>query len=355
VNWNAFQQLQRRFDCVYVGPIVPRVSPFEVLVSRLQRKLFRRPGAFAYFSPSTLASNAERVTARIPVNADTVMFRSAARWCRVQPDMPYFVYLDAVFHTFFHNTFDADDFDRSDIERIFEEEAAFLEKATGVFFESKWGMQKAKEAYSLRGNKYLAAGRGGSLNPPDQDRWNGNSRELVTIAMNFSQKGGDVVLEAFKMLKPRFPELTWRIIGGRPPAGTDTVPGITYEGLLDPGNPDDCARLERIMSDAFLLVHPAREDTSPLVITEAAYFGCPSISVNRFAIPELVHHGVTGILVEDPHPGRIADAIAELLVNPDRYRDMRMNARTSALANSSWDSVGALMADVMCASIDCAK
>ena len=33
-----------------------------------------------------------------------------------------------------------------------------------------------------------------------------------------------------------------------------------------------------------------REDTNPWVITEAAYFGGPSISVNRFAIPELVAH-----------------------------------------------------------------
>ncbi|HMA20941.1 MAG TPA: hypothetical protein VKO87_09055, partial [Gemmatimonadaceae bacterium] len=127
VNWNAYDQMERRFASTYVGPVVPRPSKLEVLRSRVRRKVLRQPGRFAYFSPSTLSSNAKRVESLIPSHADAVMFRSAARWCRLRPAVPYFVYLDAVFHTFFHNTFDPHDFIRSDIERIFEEEAAFLE------------------------------------------------------------------------------------------------------------------------------------------------------------------------------------------------------------------------------------
>jgi glycosyltransferase involved in cell wall biosynthesis len=345
VNWNAYDQLSRRFESAYIGPIVPRPSRFEVFRSRVRRKVLRQPGSFAYFSPSTLSSNAKRVEFLIPRHIDAVMFRSAARWCRVRPAVPYFVYLDAVFHTFFHNTFDANDFLPSDIERIFEEEAAFLENAAGVFFESRWGMQKAKEAYSLRGGKYFAVGRGGALNPPALDTWDGLSHDLVTVAMNFTQKGGDLVLEAFKTLKPRFPDLSWRIIGGPPPAGTERIAGISYEGFLDPGNAGERARLEDILANAFLIVHPTREDTSPLVITEAAYFGCPAISVNRFAIPELVIHGVTGLLMEFPAADLIADAVADLIGNPLRYRDMRQNARAYSVANSSWNSVGAFMAD----------
>jgi glycosyltransferase involved in cell wall biosynthesis len=253
------------------------------------------------------------------------------------------VYLDAVFHTFFENTFRTDEFDHSDIERICEEEAKFLEGAHGVFFESMWGMQKAKEAYSLRGAAYLNVGRGGLLDPPAQDSWDGSSREIVTVAMNFEQKGGDLVLEVFNRLKPTFPDLTWRIVGGPPPAGIASLPGIIYEGVLDPAVAQDRQRLERIMSNAFVLVHPTREDTSPLVITEAAYFGCPSISVNRFAIPELVVNGVTGLLVEHPDPSLIATALTELIESPHRYRGLRENARSHALTNSRWDRVGDLI------------
>lgn len=343
VNYHAFQQLSREFETTYVGPLIPKPSEFEVLVSRIRRRILGVPGRFAYFSPATLSANARRVESQIAPGARAILFRSATRWCRVKPRAPYFVYLDAVFHTFFENTFRADEFIRSDIERICEEEANFLERADGVFFESMWGMQKAKEAYSLHGPTYINVGRGGVLDPPPSDSWDGSSREIVTLAMNFEQKGGDIVLEVFKQLKPLFPELRWRIIGGRPPQRVETIAGITYEGVLDPGQPADKQRLETIMSNAFVLIHPTREDTSPLVITEAAYFGCPSVSVNRFAIPELIVNGVTGLLVEHPEPSSIAAALTELIQNPQRYRDMRENARKHSLTHSRWDRVGDLM------------
>jgi glycosyltransferase involved in cell wall biosynthesis len=170
--------------------------------------------------------------------------------------------------------------------------------------------------------------------------------------MNFLQKGGDVVLEAFTLLRQRFPDLTWHIVGGRPPSTVDSMPGVTWEGILDPGKPDERDRLEIILANAFLLLHPTREDTSPLVITEAAYFGCPSISINRFAIPELVINGVTGILVESPEAGSFVRSVTELLENPQRYGDMRRNARAHALANFSWDKVGNAMSERMSAALN---
>ncbi|HKY98873.1 MAG TPA: glycosyltransferase family 4 protein, partial [Gemmatimonadaceae bacterium] len=343
VNYHAFHQLSRHFDSQYVGPIVPKPPALQVLVSRLRRKVLGMPGRFAYFSPTTLSANARQVESQLNPDTRAILFRSAARWSRVKHRVPYFVYLDAVFHTFFENTFHKEDFIRSDIERICEEEAKFLENADGVFFESMWGMQKAKHAYSLHGPTYLNVGRGGILDPPGKDSWDGSSHEIVTVAMNFAQKGGDVVLEVFNRLKPAFPELTWRIVGGPPPSGIESLPGVKYEGVLDPGDAHERQQLENIMCNAFILIHPTREDTSPLVITEAAYFGCPSISVNRFAIPDLVVDGVTGLLVSEPHAALIASALTELLQNPQRYRDMRDNARAHGLANSQWDRVGDLM------------
>jgi len=43
----------------------------------------------------------------------------------------------------------------------------------------------------------------------------------------------------------------------------------------------------------------------------------------------------------------IADAVADLIGNETRYRDMRKNARAYSLANSSWDKVGASIGDTI--------
>lgn len=348
VNWHAFQQLGRHFEVRHCGPVVPQVPLVANYVSKLRRKLFKRPGNFAYFSPATLDGNARMIRQQLAGEVDAVLFRSAVPWCRHRPTLPYFVYLDAAFHTFFHNTFRPADFVRSDVERIWREEAEFLEGASAVFFESRWGMDQAIAAYGLKGNHYHAVGRGGVIEPPPEDIWDGTSQRLVTLAMKFHQKGGDLVLEAYRVLKPRFPGLSWHIIGGPPEGDWQSLGGIHYEGILQPDEPGGRDRLRDLLAQALLLVHPTREDVSPLVVTEAAYFGCPSISVDRFALPELVLAGKTGVLLEPPVTAAgLAEAIAGLLTERDAYLEMRRQARHHAMVNYQWDHIGDMMAAEM--------
>ena len=344
VNWHAADQLSRRFNTSYVGPIVPTPGPVSVLQSRIRRKVLRKQGEFAYFSPATLDQNARKVAAHLRGDEDALVFRSATRWCRCSTTVPYFIYLDAVFHTFFHNTFEPEQFNSSDIERICAEETAFLENASGVFFESEWGLARAREAYGLAGSHYHVAGRGGSLRPPPMDSWPANSRRLLTVAVDFALKGGQTVLAAFEMLKHRVPDLHWSIVGGHP--GVALPPDVVYEGMLDPHDPQEGARLRELFATAWLLVHPTREDTSPLVITEAAYFGCPAISVNAFAIPELVEHEQSGLLLDLPlTPQAVTRAIESLMLDEHRYRHMRQRARGEALRKHAWESVGGRICD----------
>jgi glycosyltransferase involved in cell wall biosynthesis len=348
VNWHAFQQLQRHFEVVDCGPVVPKAPVVADYVSKVRRKLLRRPGKFAYFSPVALDRNARMIGDQLASGADAVFFRSATPWCRYLPKVPYFIYLDAVFHTFFHNTFRPVDFVSSDIQRIWCEEAEFLEGASAVFFESRWGMDQAVAAYGLQGSHYHAVGRGGVIDPPLEDTWDGTSLRLTTLAMKFHQKGGDLVLAAYRLLKPRFPGLSWHIIGGPPEGDWQTPGGIHYEGVLNPDEPGGRDRLRDLLAQAFLLVHPTREDTSPLVVTEAAYFGCPTISVNRFALPELVLAGKSGLLLDMPVTAEgLAEAIEGLITGRDRYLAMRQQARLHAMEHYQWDCVGDLMAAAM--------
>ena len=348
VNWHAFEELGKRFDATYVGPIVPRPPRVATAVSKIRRRVLRLPGRYTYFSTETLRSNASEVHSRIPGDCDAIVFRSAGRWSLCDPAVPYFVYLDAVTHTFFHNTFDEKDFDDSDLARLWNDEAMFLEKATGVFFESKWGLEMARNAYALRATHYHVAGRGGALEPPPKDAWDGESLCLVTMAMDFRQKGGDIVTDAYRRLRARFPALTWSIIGGPPDFAPDTLPGVTYEGMLRMDDAEDVDRLRAVLANSFLCLHPTREDTSPLVLTEAAYFGCPSIATRAFAIPELILDGETGILLETGADGAaLAAAIEQLLLDRNRYAGMRQRARAFSVSAFRWNGTGQVICNAI--------
>ena len=316
------------------------------LISKVRRRVLRRCGDFFPFSDETLQATANIVRQTTVPEADAVFFRSSTRWVHCRPTVPYFVHTDVVFHTFFHNTFPSDEFCKNDLRRIWEAEAGFLQNATAVFFESEWGLQKALDAYGLSGQNMFALRNGGVIDPPAIDAWVATRpRRIVTIAKHFRQKGGDLVLEAFLTIKQRFPDLEWSIIGGEPDINWREVPGISYEGFLRPDNPEELTRFRDLLANAFLLIHPTREDTNPLVLVEAAYFGCPCISVRDFAIPELVVDRQTGILVDRPvTPDSLVRAVEQLINDQARYLDMRHRARERAVARFDWNRIGEEMA-----------
>jgi glycosyltransferase involved in cell wall biosynthesis len=213
-------------------------------------------------------------------------------------------------------------------------------------------MAKAIEAYGLTADHYVAAGRGGAIDPPERDEWNPGPHRLLTVAMDFRQKGGDLMLAAFPHLKSLLPTLQWTVVGAEPTGDWRSIAGIEYAGVLRPDEEADGQQFREILSQASLLIHPTREDTSPLVITEAAYFGCPAVSVNRFAIPELIIDGVTGVLL-DPEPtvDSIVSAVTKILADEAQYARMRNAARHDAMVHSTWPRVGQLISDYIAQTI----
>ena len=342
VSWQIAAQLRRHFPVATPAPVSTPIDRPARLVSRIQRRLLRRPGTFFTFSEWVLKKMAAGVSVAVPPTADAVFFRSATRWIRWKPDRPYFVHTDACFHTFFHNTFQPRDFHASDLQRIWDTEAQFLDQAAGVFFESRWGLRKAIEAYRISGRNFVASRIAGAIAPPETDSRLSDGRfRLITIAKHFRQKGGDLVAAAYARLKSNYPQLAWTIVGGPPDEATLMLPDVQYAGFLHPDKPDELEQFRSLLSAADLLMHPTREDTNPLVLLEAASFGCPCITVNSFAIPELVVDGITGLLLDQPASAdSLTEALQSLLGAPERVKMLRLAARDRALKQFSWNTIG---------------
>ena len=78
--------------------------------------------------------------------------------------------------------------------------------------------------------------------------------------------------------------------------------------------------------DIFLL--PSHVEGMPLAILEAMAAGNPVISTLEVgAIPDVVLHGETGILVEKQNPPALAQAMLELIENPRKRMEMGVAAR----------------------------
>jgi glycosyltransferase involved in cell wall biosynthesis len=83
--------------------------------------------------------------------------------------------------------------------------------------------------------------------------------------------------------------------------------------------------------DVFVLMG-AGSDESCRAALEAMAAGRPVLAARVGALPDAVLHGETGLLLDEPSPGAVADSLARLLSNPGEARAMGEAGRRRALA-----------------------
>ena len=76
----------------------------------------------------------------------------------------------------------------------------------------------------------------------------------------------------------------------------------------------------------------------PVALMEAMAAERPVVASAIAAIPELVEHGVTGLLVEPGNAGALTDAIAVLLLDPVRARELGRRGRRKVLREFRLDT-----------------
>jgi glycosyltransferase involved in cell wall biosynthesis len=83
------------------------------------------------------------------------------------------------------------------------------------------------------------------------------------------------------------------------------------------------------------LVLPSFTEGLPLVLAEAMSQAIPVIATRVGGIPEIVTHGVNGLLVPPGDLPRLAEAICALRDDPGLYSILASNARRTALENTT--------------------
>jgi glycosyltransferase involved in cell wall biosynthesis len=155
---------------------------------------------------------------------------------------------------------------------------------------------------------------------------------LAFIGRHDRQKGIDILLDTIA----RFPlsHIDFHIVGdsvlaGDRPSHTATGPNVVFHGWL--------SRVEtlELLSGVHGLVMPSRWDAAPIVAIEAMRAGVPVIGSDRGALPEIVSHGVGGLIFELDQP----DALGHLLggIEADELRRLGQSARARWEAEYSSD------------------
>lgn len=92
---------------------------------------------------------------------------------------------------------------------------------------------------------------------------------------------------------------------------------------------------------------PVTELVSPLKPLEAMAMEKAVVVTDLSALKEIVSHQETGIVVPRSNPGALADALADLIANPDLRRALGKRARERVVAERNWDAVTRHLRDTM--------
>lgn len=178
--------------------------------------------------------------------------------------------------------------------------------------------------------------------PSPQPRLNAPPSLLTVARMNLAEqyKGHDVVIRALPELLRRFPDLHYDIVGnGDARPGLETLAqqmgvaeAVRFHGLVSE------ADLRQHYAQASLFIMPSRAEGFGFVFLEAMAHGLAVIGGNVDATPEVVIHGETGLLVDPTSPSQVADAVASLLVAPERRERMGAAAQRRVAEHFSFSS-----------------
>jgi glycosyltransferase involved in cell wall biosynthesis len=147
----------------------------------------------------------------------------------------------------------------------------------------------------------------------------------------------DVTLEAFALLRERFPDATLTIAGdgserSRLARRAASLGGVRLVGRVWP------ADMPALYAEADVFVNSSVIDNQPLSVLEAFAAGLPVVSTATGDIAALVRDGETGLVVPAGDPSAAAKAVITLLEYPVRALRMARRARSEVEAYT-WSRV----------------
>jgi glycosyltransferase involved in cell wall biosynthesis len=146
---------------------------------------------------------------------------------------------------------------------------------------------------------------------------------LLTVARLTAKKGLPTVFHALKQLKDRGISFQHTLIGeGEDRASLEDLAqrlGLTGVTRWLGTQPQHVVRDHYRRSDVFLIgcrIAPSGDrDGLPNVLAESLAMGLPVVATRVSAIPELITHGETGLLVPPDDPRAMADAVQQALTD----------------------------------------
>lgn len=216
-------------------------------------------------------------------------------------------------------------------ERMLLQEKVY-ESSQGIACMSHWLMN---DLQLTEGDKAFYAGAG--INTPVISAKKRNRHQILFVGRDFKRKGGDVLVEAFKVIKREIKDASLILAGPNDlPEEIIRVNGIQVVGEISSQKTGD------LMSQSAVMALPSHFEAFGLSFVEALSNGTPIIGRDKFEMPLFVRQGAGMILASSPdfdtEVRQLSQLLRQLLLD-DRYLN-EADAKKEKIQNYyNWNTV----------------
>jgi glycosyltransferase involved in cell wall biosynthesis len=227
-----------------------------------------------------------------------------------------------------------------------------LENCARAIYSSHWAADAAQSELGVPARKLAVHPFGADLRlvPTDDELRESVAKRgrspcrLLFVGVDWVRKGGDAAIDVARRLNERGIACELDVAGAAPPANRPDW--VRAHGRLLRTDPLQRGQLASLLMQADFLILPTLADCTPIILSEAAAFGLPSVTMAVGGIPEII--GETGWAKAFP-----AGASAEVLAgwieqnyrNRAQYEQLTRLARHEYAKRLNWPAfVGTLIA-----------
>lgn len=219
-----------------------------------------------------------------------------------------------------------------------------------IFPMSDWLATSFIKDFSVDPSKIHVVGAGINLPKlamPSESR--GDTKKILFVGKDFARKGGRLLVDAFMRVRKHIRNAELVLVG---PSIKNLPDGIRCEGYVSKSDSAGIDRLLSLYSEANLFVLPSLYEPFGIALAEAMAHRLPCIGTRNCAIPEIIDHGITGLLAEVNDERSLADAISTILEDENLAIRMGDAGYKKYEENYRWEVVSRKIRDVIQSRLD---
>lgn len=236
--------------------------------------------------------------------------------------------------------------DSPGVRRALAYERSLYDAVDLIFCMSEGLRQSFIDDFEQAADKVVTVGAGANVHAPAQmPARDPSPPRLLFVGKQFQRKGGPTVVAAFERLRADYPDAELWIVG--PTDLAIDTPGVTVHGRISRDEPDGERQLADLYARATAFVMPSIYEPLGIAVIEAMASRLPCLVSTGGALPELVEHGVNGLLIDPGDEQALYAHMRTLAGDPELARRMGEAGYARYEGRFTWDAV----ADRMLAAI----